>query len=106
MRCITESVIGRHHVSKDYFMPFISRILSCEKERNVHDIYAVAVKDDTVVGHVLHSISSVCHTFLNRSDTTIHIEIVGNRIYSQDLPQGGLEIPCNYVFEGPAGYVS
>ena len=29
---ITESVICGHHVSKDYFTPFIGRILSCEKE--------------------------------------------------------------------------
>ena len=43
--------------------------------------------------------------FLDRSDTTIHSEIIGNRIYSRDLPQGGLKILCNYTFEGPAGYV-
>ena len=106
-RYVTESVIRGHHVSKDFFTPSISRILSCEIERgNVHDIYAVAVKDDdTVVGHMPRSITSVCHTFLNRSDTTIDSEITGNRIYSRDLPQGGLEIPCNYIFEGPAGYV-
>lgn len=63
---ITESVIHEHHVSRDYFTAFISRILPCEKEiGNVHNIYTVAVKDDTVVGHVPRSISSVCHMFRN-----------------------------------------
>ena len=91
-RFITDSVIRGHHVSKSYFTPVVGRILPCVNERgNVHDIYAVAVKDDdTIVGHVPCAISSVCHMFLNKSGTTIHSEIVGNRIYSRDLPQGGL----------------
>jgi len=106
-RFITDSVIRGHHVSKSYFTPVVGRILPCVNERgNVHDIYAVAVKDDdTIVGHVPRAISSVCHMFLNKSGTTIHSEIVGNRIYSRDLPQGGLEIPCRYIFEGPPIYV-
>ena len=51
----------------------------CEQE---HDIYAVAVKDDdTIVGHVPRAISAVCHMFLNKSGTSIHSEIVGNRLW-------------------------
>ena len=37
---ITESVIHGHHVSKDYFTPFISTILSCEKERGNAPTYS------------------------------------------------------------------
>ena len=107
MHYIRESVICGHHVSKAHFTPVIGRVLPCANERgNIHDIYAVAIKDDdTIVGHVPRAISSVCHMFLNKSGTSIHSEIVGNRIYSQDLPQGGLEIPCKYIFEGPPVYV-
>ena len=26
--------------------------------------------------------------------------VVGTRAYTRDLPQGGLEIPCQYIFRG------
>ena len=102
-----ESDIRGHHVSKAHFTPVIRRVLPCANERgNIHDIYAVAIKDDnTIVSHVPRAISSVCHMFLNKSGTSIHSEIVGNHIYCRDLPQGGLEIPCKYIFEGPPVYV-
>ena len=105
---ISESVIRGHHVSEAHFMLVIRRVPPCVNERgNIHDIYAVAVKDDdTIVGHVPRAISSVCHMFLhNKSGTSIHSEIVGNRIYSRDLPQGWLELTYKYIFEGPPAYV-
>ena len=36
MHYITKSVIHGHHVSKDYFTPFIGRILSCHKKEGMH----------------------------------------------------------------------
>ena len=81
---ISESVIRGHHVSKAHFMAVIGRVLPCANKRsNIHDIYAVAVKDDnTIVSHVPCAISSVCHMFLNKSGTLIHNKIVDNCIYS------------------------
>ena len=32
--------------------------------------------------------------------------ITGKRQHSKDLPQGGLELPCNYVCTGPANIVA
>ena len=61
-RYIRESVIHGHHVSKAHFTPVIGRVLLCANERgNVHDIYAVAVKDDdTIVGHVPRACNIRC----------------------------------------------
>ena len=55
---------------------------------------AVAVERSGVtVGHVPRRISSICSMFLRRGGR-IDCEITGDRRYSEDLPQGGLEIPC------------
>ena len=77
-----------------------------------HDPYAVAVvlilasslssKDWTsiIVGHVPRTISYLCYFFLGRKGTiTCHVS--GERQYSWDLPQGGLEVPCTLNFFGP-----
>ena len=53
-----------------------------------------------VVGHVPHSISTLCSLFIERGGN-IKCEVTGNRQYSYDLPQGGLELPCKLVFFGP-----
>ena len=31
--------------------------------------------------------------------------VVSTRRYSRDIPQGGLEIPCEYILEGPTNEV-
>ena len=57
-------------------------------------IYALVVKKlDPVVGHVPHSILILCHFFLSRG-RSITCTVTGIRKYSDDLPQGGLEVPC------------
>ena len=69
--------------------------LHCRREvieaENRRDPFAVAVERSGVtVGHVPRSI---CSMFLRRGGR-IDCEITGARRYSEDLPQGGLEIPC------------
>ena len=56
-------------------------------------------KDSTIVGHVPKKLSCLCSLFLLRGGN-ICCEVTGLWCYSFDLPQGGLEIPCNLVFEG------
>ena len=76
-------------------------ILSCSTEPvNSSDAYAVGVKkDDNIVGHVPRKFSAIFALFLNQSGTILCIPN-GCRQYSADLPQGGLEIPCKYIFRG------
>ena len=70
------------------------------KRGNVHVPYSVTIVDgNTVVGHVPRAISAVCLLFLRRN-SVITCEVIGGRHYSNDLPQGGLEIPCKLEFSG------
>jgi len=50
-----------------------------------------------IVGHVPRAISSVCYFFLGKSGS-ITCKVTGSRQHSVDLPQGGLEIPCELIF--------
>ena len=81
----------------------MGEILTCKEEPgNIHDLYAVAVRQPgdyhTTVGHVPRSISAVCCFFLKRGSITC--EVLGPRQHSNDLPQGGLEVPCRLTFIG------
>ena len=66
---------------------------------NLNDVYAIAIKNGaSVIGHVPRKLSAACSLFL-RLGGTINCEITDNhRRYSADLPQGGLELPCKFVF--------
>ena len=69
---------------------------------NSKEPFAVAVvKSQVAVGHIPRKISSICSMFL-RHGGTICCRVTGSRRYSQDLPQGGLEIPCMLTFRGEA----
>ena len=72
----------------------------CSRETsNLHDPFAVKVlKTDEIVGHLPKRISSVCSIFL-RKGGSITCTVNGERRYSRDLTQGGLEIPCLLLFE-------
>ena len=64
------------------------------------DPYAVAVmKMDDVVGHVPRRISAACSLFLRRGDV-INCIITASRRFSEDLPQGGLEVSCTLKLKG------
>ena len=72
--------------------------LNCQRERdNFKYLFAIAVmKESLIVGH-MPKISSICSVFL-RSSSTITCKVTGNRQYSADLDQGGLEVPCKLSF--------
>lgn len=96
-----ESCVRGFHVYQDVWAPVIGEILICQRETgNLEDRYAVAVyKSEEVVGHVPRKISSLCAAFLRRSGV-ITCTVQGNRRYSSDLVQGGMEVPCKYTFQG------
>ena len=80
--------------------PFVGEELQCKMEHgNVHDIYAVAVTQDVVVGHLLRNISIPCHLFLHKGGI-ISCVVNGARRYPTDLVQGGLEVPGHLIFQG------
>ena len=80
------------------------RSLLAKKNQAISMIFtdAVAVRQPgdyhTTVGHVPRSISAVCYFFLKRGSITC--EVLGPRQHSNDLPQGGLEVPCRLTFIG------
>ena len=97
-----ESCIRGHHVYRSIWTPTIGEQLSCKRELvNEKDPYAVAMIRDrtTVVGHIPRKISAACSLFLVRGGS-IDCFVTGERFYSHDLPQGGLEVPCMLRFEG------
>ena len=93
-----EYVVRGYHIYQTVWDAQNGENLPCRRElSNLHDPFAVAVvKNSTTVGHVP---KKVCSLFLRRNGT-ITCHVTGRRQYSRDLPQGGLEIPCVYVFEG------
>ena len=72
---------------------------------NYRDPFAVAVvRSGVILGHVPRKISSVCSMFLRRGGT-ISCRVTGGRRYSEDLPQGRLEVPCTLTLRGSHGDV-
>ena len=100
------SMVRGYHKYKDIWVATEGEQLLCRRENdNIHDLFSVAViKNDYVVGHVPKKISTTCSLFLRRGGT-IMCTINGSRRYSQDLPQGGLEIPCELLFTGNTKYI-
>ena len=97
-----EAMIRGYHVYKDVWDSEIGERLSCQvKRNNRHNTRAVAVvKSSKVVGHLPWKISLIFSLFLGQSGSSIECKVIANRRYSQDLPQGGLEIPCILYFRG------
>ena len=61
--------------------------------------------DNTVVGHVPRKYSRIFWSFLNRGGY-IEAVVTGPRKFANDLAQGGLDIPCKYIFcHGEKGLV-
>ena len=89
-------------VYSDIWTPLVGETLVCEQESgNLNDPYSVAIKKGSeVVGHVPRKSSAACSLFLLLGGI-ICCEITDNqRRYSSDLPQGGMEIPCKFIFLG------
>lgn len=95
------SCIRGYHVYQDIWVPVIGEVLACYRERgNAVDRYAIMVKKNgEIVGHLPKKISTLCSLFIRRGGI-IKCEVTGSRRYSYDLIQGGLEIPCDLLFEG------
>ena len=80
----------------------MGEILHCSREvDNPNDDHAVTVsrRGDTV-GHVPRYVSRGFSLFIHLGGN-ITVTVVSTKRYSRDLPQGGLEIPCQYTLEGP-----
>ena len=97
-----ESCIRGFHVYRAVWTPYIGEQLDCALDSgNSEDPFAVAVqKDGETIGHVPRTISCVSSLFLRRRGA-ISCTVTGNRRRSNDLPQGGLEVPCVLRFTGP-----
>ena len=85
-------VVRGYHVYKDIWAAEIGSELLCFPEpHNRED--PVAVMDGTsIVGHVPRKISYICYIFLLHSGSII-CRVTGPRQYSQDLEQGGVDVP-------------
>ncbi len=94
------SCVRGHHVYKNTWSPILGDTLLCERETNNNrDRYAVAVlKQRIVVGHLPEKISKLCSLFLRR-EGAVEVVVIGHRRYSRNLPQGGLEVPCDVIFK-------
>ena len=98
---VVDSCVRGFHVYKDIWMPITGEVFSCEREdRNPMDPYAVAIKRGSkVIGHVPWKISAACSLFMQRRGSVICRTIDSHHQYSSDLPQDGLQIPCQLVFQ-------
>ena len=95
------SYVRGFHVYGNVWTPSIGEILVCErKDGNPSDLYAVAIKKGgKVIGHVPRKMSAACALFLQLGGA-LHCEVTDSQCqYSSNLPQGGLEIPCKFVFQ-------
>ena len=96
-----ESCVRGHHTYKEVWTPVTGEVLTCARETvNLHDHFAVKVlRAGVIVGHLPKKISTICSLFLSKGGT-ISCQVSGNRRYSSDLIQGGLEVPCILKLEG------
>ena len=72
---------------------------NCPEPDNKEDCYAVAIYMDgtSIVGHVQRKISHICYVFLLHPGSIV-CRAIGPRQNSQDLEQGGLDVPWQYRF--------
>lgn len=94
-----DSCMRGFHIYKEVWEP-TEELLTCSREpSNVHDPYAVSMKtrENVIVGHVPRVISSLCNIFIAQGGT-LECRVTGHKRYSVDLPQGGLELPCELYF--------
>ena len=95
--------IRGYHVYQRRWSALIGEILQAQKEeRNTHDRYAVALfKEELgIVGHVPKRMSKVCHSFLTQGVQSRLLLLVQDSLQMHDLPQGGLDVSCRYIFSG------
>ena len=82
---------------KDICTAAVGEVFLCKREDgNRSNPFAVAVMRDGVIRHVPRNISSVFSLYVRLGG----LIICRSKQFSEDLPQGGLEIPCVLSFEG------
>ena len=96
-----EAMICGYHVYKEIWCADAGEELSCvRKVENYRNLFAVAlVRSGVIVSHIPRRISSVCSMFLRRGGI-ISCRVTGGRCCSEDLPLGGLEVPCMLTLRG------
>ena len=96
-----ESCVRGYHVYQDTWLATDGEILDCVIDiLNRNDPFSGTVKKNVeVVGHVPRHYSCVFSLFLRNDGVILSCCVNGDRRYSRDLPQGGLEIPCIYTFK-------
>ena len=104
-RCSTfeyHSSIQGYHEYKSIWDASIGEVVTCNRKTdNGHDDYAVSVVCGGItVGHVHCHFSRRFSLFLDNGGN-ISATVVSVLRYSRDLPQGWLEIPCQYLLQGP-----
>ena len=100
-----ESSVRGYHVYFVNASVAIGKVLTCERDHdNVHDKYAIAVKDEdqTWVGHVPIELSKIFSRFL-QDYGEIEAECIGAR-YNKSKGKG-LEIPVEYKLIGNYKYL-
>ena len=96
---VVDSVVHGHQVYKTIWESVDGEELNTERETgNPHNPLAVGVtkllcEERRTVGHLPCRISPLCSPFLRRGGT-IKCIVNGHREYSEDLSQGGLEVPA------------
>ena len=81
----------------------IGSILTSEPEKGpgtlVEDRYAIAIiSNNQTVGHVPKFLSKLTFFFLKHG-VMLTVKVTGERRYSFDLPQGGMEIPAEFIYK-------
>ena len=97
-----DSVVHGYHIYKNIWSNMLGKELQYIHEMgNVHDLYIVGVimMEIGTVGHFPKKISTPCYLFLRKGGITLGM-ITGRCLYSIDLPQGDLKIPCELMFKG------
>lgn len=93
----TTSSVRGYHVSRPFWKPDPKKTYHCARERdNVHDKYAVAIfHKGMVVGHVPREFSHNVSNFLGTDGSQLECRITGSSYEGK-----GIELPCQYIFEG------
>ena len=95
-----DSCIRGYHVYKEVWTAVFGELYTEREFGNVVDRYAVTVMKD----HLPKKISRMCSMFIQEGGEIL-CTVIGNRRYSSDLVQGGLEIPCTLLFRGEEKYI-
>ena len=97
-----ECCVRRHHAyESNWDAKTGSKLKPCHEKRPsafVEDKHAMALKfNDTTAGDVPKFLSKITYFFLKLGGDLV-VKITGQRRYSPDLNQGGMELPGTYIF--------